>query len=92
MGEDANPHVEIPADVPEVQDQLGPELGAPDMDAARPPDPPKIKYWSPLEVYAKPTSISSRSSVCDESTTPKTSLVIRRRGWERSRFATRVGG
>ena len=50
MGEDANPDVEIPARVLEVQDDLRLEVGVPDVDAAQPPDPLGIRYWSPVEI------------------------------------------
>ena len=50
MGEDANLDVEIPTGVPEVQHDFRPEVGPPDMDAARPPDRPGIKHWPVVEV------------------------------------------
>ena len=53
LSEDALPDVEIPAQVPEVQDDLKPEVGASEVDAARSPRLPGIKYWSPAEVLRK---------------------------------------
>ena len=42
--EDAIPNVDIPTQVPEVQDDLKPEVGAPEVNAARPPDLLGIKH------------------------------------------------
>ena len=50
MKEDANPYVEIPARVHEVHDDFRLEVGAPQVDVARPPDPLGIKHWSLVEV------------------------------------------
>ena len=48
VGEDALPDVEIPAQAPEVQDDLKPEVGASEVDAARLQRLPGIKHWSPV--------------------------------------------
>ena len=50
VSEDAIPDVEIPLQVLEVQDDLKPEVGAPEVDAARPPDLPGIEHWSLVEL------------------------------------------
>ena len=50
LREDAIPDVHIPAHVPEVQDDLKPQVGAPEVDAARPTNLPGVEHWSPVEV------------------------------------------
>ena len=50
MKEDTNTYVENPARVLEVHDDFRPEVGAPQVDAARPQNPLGVKHWSLVEV------------------------------------------
>ena len=74
VSEDALPDVDIPAQAPEVQDDLKPEVGAPEVDAARLQRLPGIKHWSPVELLRSRRRLL-RAPVCGTKEQPRKRLL-----------------